>query len=255
MGKLLIGDMEKIRFDSAWIRGWEDSKIRLGSPQFWAAEILMGGYLGIEYDPLLAIAGVIILGMTVIVAATVTAPIRQRNDLRSSMTQLLSDEGQDDPKLVGEIEQIVTGAADETGKFGVLINMNISNKGKPSIADKYSVCVEIAGKRYNLRQYILTKNISLSGDLEITPADYIAEKTMLSPISPGARIRGWLYVRPLFEDDEVITEETLNKEGNLIEICFSDINGKETLLQGTFTGTFSDGKILYLAGSVSHGHR
>ena len=95
--------LQKIISETVLERGWSDFKDRFASVPFWVAEIVGGGMLGILYDPYLAIAGILILAMAVIVAATVTAPLRQRDDARKYAESLIPKIELDFNKSLGGI--------------------------------------------------------------------------------------------------------------------------------------------------------
>lgn len=68
--------------ESAWVRGWSDTKKGIGTWQFWLLEVFGGGLMAIFVNPTAAL--ILILGMAVAVwiSATASAPIKQRNELR-----------------------------------------------------------------------------------------------------------------------------------------------------------------------------
>ncbi len=85
--------------ESAWARGWSDAKRRLADWRFWAAEVLGGGLVGMVANFAIALVFVIGLAVAIWVVATVSAPIRQRNEARS---QLKKEREERVPRLVIE---------------------------------------------------------------------------------------------------------------------------------------------------------
>jgi len=82
-------DIQKIISETVWERGWSDFQSRLGTVQFWVAEVICGAYLGYEFGAIIATVGVLSLAGTVGIAAFVTAPLRQRNDVRKIAEKLI----------------------------------------------------------------------------------------------------------------------------------------------------------------------
>jgi hypothetical protein len=78
---------------------------RLGTAPFWAVELVGGAYLGVQYGVLVAVVGILSLAGIVGIAATVTAPLRQRDEARKFAEALIPKLELDfDPNLGGIIE-------------------------------------------------------------------------------------------------------------------------------------------------------
>ena len=63
-------------------RGWEDTEKCLAHSLFWVAEVFVGGTVGVIYGGMAALLFVLALFVAVFIVATVTAPARQRDELR-----------------------------------------------------------------------------------------------------------------------------------------------------------------------------
>ena len=68
--------------ESAWSRGWRDTKNGLGDWRFWALEFFGGGMIGLTWGGWAALFAVASMFGCMWIGATVTAPIRQRNEER-----------------------------------------------------------------------------------------------------------------------------------------------------------------------------
>lgn len=78
-----MNNIPKVISETILYRGWSDFKDRLGSVWFWVAELLVGALAAVLYeDPILIVVAVLSLGVAVAIAATITAPLRQRDDAR-----------------------------------------------------------------------------------------------------------------------------------------------------------------------------
>lgn len=77
--------------DSAWRRGWTDTKCDLADWRFWLAEVVGGGVLGLYYENALpGFAFVLGFALFLWIWATASAPIRQRNEARELIGALQS---------------------------------------------------------------------------------------------------------------------------------------------------------------------
>ncbi len=69
--------------ESAWSRGWQDTKTAWTSWQFYVldavAAVVIGGLFGWYWGLLVVVFGMICVWM----AATISAPVKQRNELRA----------------------------------------------------------------------------------------------------------------------------------------------------------------------------
>jgi hypothetical protein len=68
--------------EGAFRRGWKDTKNAHGGWGFWLAELLGGGLVGYWLGPLVGIGTAIVLFLALLTARIVTAPVRQRDELR-----------------------------------------------------------------------------------------------------------------------------------------------------------------------------
>jgi hypothetical protein len=76
--------------ESAWARGWADTKQGLADWRFWAAEVFGGGFVAVYYDPVLALVFVLGLAVALWLGATVSAPVRQRDEARTALEARLA---------------------------------------------------------------------------------------------------------------------------------------------------------------------
>lgn len=75
--------------ESAFARGWRDAKIGWTDWRFWTAEVTLGGAAG-SFHWALGIAVVLGLGLFVWLCATLGAPVRQRNEARARVAEVVA---------------------------------------------------------------------------------------------------------------------------------------------------------------------
>ena len=68
--------------ESAWARGWSDTKRGLKSWQFVALEVIGGGVIGIAANPFAAIVFLVGVAFALWMGAAISAPVRQRDEAR-----------------------------------------------------------------------------------------------------------------------------------------------------------------------------
>lgn len=73
---------QKPNIESAWARGWQDTKAGWADWRFWVCEVFGGGLVAYFIDPALGLVFVATIAAAVWFGATVSAPIKQRNDER-----------------------------------------------------------------------------------------------------------------------------------------------------------------------------
>lgn len=76
--------------ESAWSRGWKDAKRCFADWRFWAVEVLGGGGLAL-INPVLGLLFVVCLAIAVWFGATISAPVRQRDEAREAQSDLETD--------------------------------------------------------------------------------------------------------------------------------------------------------------------
>lgn len=67
--------MDKQQNQSAWSRGWDDTKSGWSDWRFWLAELFIGGIVAM-IDTFLGLAFVAVIAVGIWIGATVRAPVR-----------------------------------------------------------------------------------------------------------------------------------------------------------------------------------
>lgn len=78
--------------DSAWQRGWGDTKRGLGGWRFWVLEAIVSPIIGIVFNNAWLTLVVVVFGfLCLYIGATASAPIKQRNEARNQLYKLEKD--------------------------------------------------------------------------------------------------------------------------------------------------------------------
>lgn len=102
--------------ESAWSRGWRDTKSGLGDWRFWVLEFFGGGFIATKWSAVIALVAVAAMFACLWLWATVTAPIKQRNEARDSLCSLQKELQETIPRSLNE-EQKAT-LADAMRQYG-----------------------------------------------------------------------------------------------------------------------------------------
>jgi len=76
-----MGDSEFLQ-QGSFARGWEDTKAALGGWLFWMVEVFVGGLVVIWLGAVPGLVFVFVLFLAVLIASILTAPLKQRDELR-----------------------------------------------------------------------------------------------------------------------------------------------------------------------------
>lgn len=79
--------MDPLRTEGAVRRGWRDARLAYPSFPFLVAEVVGTGLGGAAWGWLGGLVAFLVLVVVVFVGSVITAPVRQRNELRSNLTE------------------------------------------------------------------------------------------------------------------------------------------------------------------------
>lgn len=210
-------------------RGWRDTKRAVVSFGFWAVQLVGTTVIGVRYEnPIAMFAFLWTVAVVVWVCATVSAPIRQRNDLRAyglNLEDKIKDFEANVPRLSGSVENIVTAP----GGALIVPFVTINNLGPmPTVYDVLSARVYFDGEEIDV-QFVYHQDLRLGdhygGGLTITWDKSLFEKQD-AVISQGMRVRGHLSLVPKSEIKAI--GETIS-----CEIDIRDVTGQIYTIKGS----------------------
>ncbi len=73
--------------ETAWARGWEDTKRGIADWRFWLFEFFGGGLIAIVWSAQAALLAVSVILVLMWLTVTATAPVRQRNEARRELAK------------------------------------------------------------------------------------------------------------------------------------------------------------------------
>ncbi len=152
-------------------------------------------------------------------------------------TQELADERQkSQPELSGFIDEIAMGhPPDGSNQTAVFLKVSVRNKGAPSVAEAWTVNVEVPGKG-NFHCQIMHSDTAFTlmrsdggPPMVYTPGETIYDKTA-SPVEHNGMKRGILA-----STLQGLKQEEVWQAGTVIRVTFEDINGKVIPFERTMT--------------------
>jgi hypothetical protein len=178
----------------------------------------------------------------------------QHRAVADSNRELAKAKDESTPKLAGEIMSLITsdmvGQDPVTGAreqhVGLLIPMQIRNTGASSIADSFSLTVELpGGERVTAVPRMLPASVNLKG-LNVTNADMIGVKTAEDPITKGGAKSGYLF----FFVDNAGGAEKIRQPDTVLLISFKDVLGKTVTARKRVGDYVSMGAPIYVPGTT-----
>lgn len=122
--------------ESAWSRGWSDTKKGLGNWLFWGLEVFGGGLMAIFISPAAALIFILGIAVALWLVATARAPIRQRNELRQMA-----------PKTTRPQLSIEGAISEMDANNTVVFSLKLKNAGPENLQKCKVVCKNIRNDR------------------------------------------------------------------------------------------------------------
>ena len=151
-----------------------------------------------------------------------------------------------EPDLRGEFVQAVFHYVGDRPGCGLLLWVEIRNRGADSIAERYSLTATTdSGRALHPQLQTLPAEITLPSGQVLYGRDNLYDRTALEPIKRGAKAAGILWA---WFDDAGQEEARHSK----MTLTFSDVNGKKYTVEGHGGGP--EGQLRHIPGLTLPGH-